>query len=76
MEISRDGRRVPELIDTSALGAARQNIHTSCQRERETSGSKGKGRRREKERERERQRPRVGSSRVVRTVCVNWFSYW
>ena len=74
MEISRDGRRVPELIDTSALGAARQNIHTSCQRERETSGSKGKGRRREKERE--RQRPRVGSSRVVRTVCVNWFSYW
>lgn len=36
MEISRDGRRVPELIDTSAAGPTAEYTHGSRRRERET----------------------------------------
>lgn len=38
MEISRDGRRVPQLIDTSAPGAAAEPTHELAERKRNEPG--------------------------------------
>lgn len=65
MEISRDGRRVPELIDTSAPRSGGGIYTQTGRRGRETSRV-GKG---ERERERETERDIYGS---LRTARVNW----
>lgn len=86
MEISRDGRRVPELIDTSAPGPGAEYTHTSRQRARKRGASE---RARETERERDVERGRSGGTseekrdeatevdaRCKGGVRADRFAYW